>query len=214
MDVADSEIVKAVVGADAAGIDCPLGWPEAFVDMVNAHREGSVPLPAGSASWRQGLRYRRTDLAVQEATGLWPLSVSTDRIGVAAMRAAALLARLDAAGSHVERAGGGPVVEVYPAAALRLWGLPATKYKRAPNQAGLDALVTLLARAAPWLSLGEHEALCRQSDDAFDAVVASLVARASALGLGSSPSPDAHDTATREGWIVLPQGPLSALSGE
>ncbi|WP_281398007.1 hypothetical protein [Actinomadura alba] len=35
------------MNADKAGIDCPLGWPDAFVDFVTAHRAGHVVTPAG-----------------------------------------------------------------------------------------------------------------------------------------------------------------------
>lgn len=42
------------------------------------------------------LSYRLTDLFVRDAAGLWPLSVSTDRIGIVAFRAARLLADLEA----------------------------------------------------------------------------------------------------------------------
>jgi hypothetical protein len=51
-----------------------------------------------------------------------PLSVATNRIGLAATRCAGLLARLAADGRPVDRAGTGVVVEVYPAAALKLAG--------------------------------------------------------------------------------------------
>jgi len=65
------------------------------------------PWPAEKA----GLRYRRTDLWIREETGIVPLSVSTDRIGVPALRIARALAIED-------KAGNGTVVEVYPAAAF------------------------------------------------------------------------------------------------
>ena len=50
--------------------------------------------------------------------------MSTDRIGVAAMRGARLQHLLDAAGVPVDRSGvTGRIVEAYPAAALQAWGL-------------------------------------------------------------------------------------------
>ena len=47
-------------------------------------------------------------------------------------------------------------------------------------------------------------ALCGQSDDCFDALIASLVARAAALDLCESIPLDDRAAATREGWIALP----------
>jgi len=67
----------------------------------------------------RAVRYRRTDLAIwQMMTGGPPLSVSTDKIALPAMRAAAILSRLP---QPVALDGSEIVVEVYPAAALKRW---------------------------------------------------------------------------------------------
>ncbi|GAA3609146.1 DUF429 domain-containing protein [Nonomuraea rosea] len=176
----DGLIVEAVMGATKAGVDCPLGWPDKFVDFVTAHRMGNVEVPEGRTgrAWRRDLALRVTDQVVYEETGLTPLSVPADRIGHAAMRCAAILAELARRGRPVDRRGGGAVVEVYPAACLKRWGLPYRGYKRAANLVELDMLVDRLLAAAPWLELGEYEPLCRASDDATDAVVSALAARA------------------------------------
>jgi hypothetical protein len=75
--------VEAVRQADKAGIDCPLGWPEVFVEFVTAHQRGNVSVPPDlpGRDWRRRLAYRLTDRAVREATGQKPLSVADDRIG-------------------------------------------------------------------------------------------------------------------------------------
>jgi predicted nuclease with RNAse H fold len=210
----DALIVEAVMGADKAGIDCPLGWPDRFVDFVTAHRAGDVQVPAGLAgrAWRRDLALRVTDQVVHEQTGLTPLSVSADRIGHATMRCAALLAELARRGRPVDRRGGGAVVEVYPAACLKRWGLPYRGYKRAANLIELGRLVDRLLEAAPWLGPGAYEPLCRASDDAADAVVSALAARASALGLVTTPAPgEQASAAATEGWIALPTTPLDRL---
>ncbi|WP_433185959.1 DUF429 domain-containing protein [Actinoallomurus sp. CA-150999] len=85
---------------------------------------GGRPSEGRGRDWRRNLALRLTDRVVHDRTGLTPLSVSADRIGHAALRLAALLARLARAGRPVDRSGTGVVVEVYPAASLRLWGLP------------------------------------------------------------------------------------------
>ena len=103
---------------------------------------------------------------------------------------------------------------LYPAASLQRWGLTHHKYKGSDNRAEREGLIAALLRAAPWLELGAYADLCARSDDALDAVVAALTARAAALGLTSTPA-DGHqrDLAQREGWIALPEAPLSALIG-
>ncbi|GII42252.1 DUF429 domain-containing protein [Planotetraspora phitsanulokensis] len=209
----DDLIVEAVKGAAKSGIDCPLGWPDLFVSFVSAHRAGDVAVPAGlGRDWRRDLALRVTDRAVHERTGLRPLSVSADRIAHPAMRCAALLARLAGeTGTVVARDGGGLVVEVYPAASLKEWGLPYRGYKRTENAEALSRVIDVLLAAAPWLSLGDHEAVCRRSDDAADAVVAALTARAAACGLVTAPAPEQAASAATEGWIAVPTASLDAL---
>jgi hypothetical protein len=157
------------------------------------------------------LAYRETDRVTRFVTGLVPLSVATDRIGLAAMRCAGLLARLAAAGCPVDRAGAGVVVEVYPAASLKQWQLTYRGYKGRANAIVRDHLVDRLITAAPWLKLGEHQQTCRESDHALDAVIAALTARAAALAQASTPTPEHADAARTEGWIALPTRTLTDL---
>jgi predicted nuclease with RNAse H fold len=209
----DDLLVAAIERADKAGIDCPLGWPDKFVDFVAAHQADSAVVPEDLAAkeWRHSLAYRITDDVVRDIAGVGPLSVAADRIGLTAMRCASLLARLASDGERVQRAGSGTLVEVYPAASLRLWGLRHREYKRAKGIEALRALAADLLKAAPWLSLGTYSDLCHTSDDAFDALIAALTARAAAIGSVISPTPSQLDAATREGWIALPTCSLTAL---
>lgn len=103
-------------------------------------------------------------------------------------------------------------IEVYPAVALRQWGLAGSSYKGA-NRHALPALVDRLQEHAPWLELGSSEGLCRSSDDAFDALLAALVARAHALDLWHRPTDSQAHRASSEGWIVIPSGTLEELVG-
>lgn len=77
--VGDEQICEAIAGADKAGLDVPLGCPISFPNAIRTHSEHR---PWPKASIRE-LRFRATDLFVQAKTRQWPLSVSTDRIGVA-----------------------------------------------------------------------------------------------------------------------------------
>jgi Protein of unknown function (DUF429) len=194
----DDALLERIAGVDKAGLDVPFGWPEAFVDHVARFHAGG----AWAKTSVVALRYRETDRVVAARTGRWPLSVSTDLIGVPAFRAAALLSRL----GDVDRTGAGRVVEVYPAAALRLWGFTAIGYKRREGRASLTTLLAeLRRRTRGWLDLdGAARRLCGTSDDALDALVAALVARAATLNLCAPPPPEHTARAAREGWVALP----------
>ena len=190
------------------GIDCPLGWPDAFVDYINAHHAQALAVdPYRAPGWRRPLTNRHTDLFVHSTTGIAPLSVAADRIAQAALRLAALLSEL-APNVNQARDGSGDLVEVYPAAALSQWGLPFTGYKTARNRPVLSELVDALLDIVPWLALGSWESACRRSDDAFDALLCALVARAARHGATLSPTGNDAEAARREGWIHLPSGPL------
>jgi predicted nuclease with RNAse H fold len=212
--VSDDQLVGAIRAADKAGLDCPLGWPAKFVSFLVAQQAGHLEPPTAHAegsSWRRELAYRVTDQVVRAEAGLNPLSVSADRIAYAAFRCAALLARLADQGEPVDRGGGGVVIEVYPAAALRQWGLTHRGYKTPGRGVGLGFLVDELASAAPWLNLGSFEQLCRTSHDAFDAVVCAMAARAAALGHIILPDAGQREAALTEGWIALPTCSLDDL---
>lgn len=204
--VSDEVALRMMRAADWSAIDSPFGWPQAFVEAVHAHarREGWP-----EAAPRR-LRFRATDLAVHEATGVWPLSVSSDRIAVPAWRCARLLDRI--AERSLDRLGEDRVVEVYPAGALRMWGLASRGYKRrggAGHRLASDearrALVEELSMKAGWLQTSErNRSLLTGNDDAFDALVCALVARAAALALTTRPEPEQLAAARVEGWIHLP----------
>lgn len=211
---ADDEVILAVLArAGKVGIDCPLGWPGAFVAFVADHQVGHVTIPDGltGQQWRRRLAWRVTDEAVRAETGLIPLSVAADRIGHAAMRCAGLLAQLARQDQPVDRCGDGVVVEVYPAASLKRWGLPHRGYKQSRNAQALQALIDDLLAAAPWLDPGPYESLCRASHDATDAVIAALTARAAQKNLATRPDERQQAAARSEGWIALPTSPLRQL---
>jgi predicted nuclease with RNAse H fold len=212
----DDAVLTALRAADKAGVDCPLGWPEAFVSFVTAHQEGVAhqerAVAGGDRAWRRGLAWRHTDEVVRAAVpGIVPLSVAADRIGHTALRCAFLQARLAAEGRPVDRSGAGPVVEVYPAASLKIWGLPWAGYKRPAQAAARAEILDRLRAEAAWLDLGAFAGRCVRSDHALDAVVAALSARAAACGLATEPSAEQLGAARTEGWIALPTAPLGGL---
>jgi predicted nuclease with RNAse H fold len=210
----DDVILAALADVDKAGVDCPLGWPGPFVAFLAAHDAGHVAVPDDltGQQWRRRLAWRWTDEAVRAQTGMIPLSVAADRIGHAAMRCAGLQAQLASRGRPVDRTGTGVVVEVYPAASLKQWKLPYRGYKQPRNAPALAALTDSLLEAAPWLEPGEYDALLRSSHDALDAVIAALTARAAAQGMTARPDREQEPAARTEGWIALPERPLSLLA--
>ncbi len=153
------------------------------------------------------LAYRDTDRFVTARTGLIPLSVSADRLAHPAMRCAVIQPRSPGprtAGTGRQRPAGrglpGGVPEVLGHAGPRL-----QRTRRRGNAAPRRAAGRAHA-GGPWLDLAGHDEQLAGSDDLFDALIASLTARA--VALGSTLRPDAgHARAARtEGWIHLPVG--------
>jgi hypothetical protein len=129
------------------------------------------------------------------------------------MRCAYLLDRLAARGEPVDRAGSGKVVEAYPAPALSGWGLSAIGYKSKVGVARLPELLSHVEEGLGGIEMTPQQRESAGSDhNCFDAVIASLVARAAALGL-TQPPESAEETrrAVREGWIHVPTNPLAHL---
>lgn len=207
----DEAIMAAAAGADGVGIDCAFGWPAAFVEFISAHADGRMPAvaPVGKDG-RRALAYRRTDAEVQRRTGRWPLSVSTDRLGLTAMRCAVLLDRFARAGEAVDRTGSGRFVEVYPAASLRVWGLLEPRYKVDASVRAV-ALDRVLAAAAPIETTTPQRELMTQSADAFDAFVAALATIAHRRGRTHPVPEHLGEVAAVEGWIALPDGGLAEV---
>jgi predicted nuclease with RNAse H fold len=213
----DDRLIELARSASHIGIDSPLGWPDAFVAAVRDHAAGrrwpGLDAPDAKA-FRRTLSLRATDEAVA-AGGPVPLSVSTDRLGITAMRCAVIVGMLERSGRAVARDGSGEVVEVYPAAALRRWQSAYKGYKAGPAAPGVrEAIVAGLAGRTPWLRFDDADrARCVASDHLLDALVAALVTRAAALGLTERPPPRLVEQARREGWIHVPvPGSLPGLA--
>ncbi|HMJ33917.1 MAG TPA: DUF429 domain-containing protein [Baekduia sp.] len=211
----DEELRQMAHGCAKVAIDAPFGWPDPFVDALVAHRAANAwPAPDDEPPeiFRASLSFRTTDRVTMHTRR--PLSVSTDRLGVTAMRCAHLLHRWSADGETVDRTGRSRFVEVYPAAALVRWGLSPSGYK---GSDGATALATLADQVIDGVDglvlLPEDRELCRTVDDALDSLLAALVGRAATLGLTDGPPPEAAERARTEGWIHLPvRGSLRFLA--
>jgi hypothetical protein len=211
----DDELLDRLADAGWVGIEAPFGWPRPMAAAIHEYaREGRW-----SSLAKADFRYRRADRFVRETMHsetcrkLSPLRVSSDRIALTAWRLAHLREKaFDRSGIRFDRSGADRVLEVYPPAALLLWGFERNGYKGGQGEPGeastlvREALVGAIETQAPWLTWepGAWEA-CIQSDDALDAVLAALIARAGALGLTMQPGPGDAELARSEGWIHLPR---------
>jgi hypothetical protein len=138
--------------------------------------------------------------------------VSSDLIGVAAMRGARLQHLLVAAGVPVDRSGTtGRIGEVYPAAALRHWRLTASGYKGRKNELVCSRLAESLAVRFGTLTETVRELLAGCDDDSLDAVVCAVLARAVLLDCTSGPPLEEQAAARREGWIHIPTADLETI---
>jgi predicted nuclease with RNAse H fold len=195
----DALIEELAPSCDAIAIDAPLGWPTAFAAAIAAHGAG-LPWPGSSTA---ELRLRRTDRLLGEEK-IWPLSVSTDRIGIVAFRAARLLPRLGR-GASPARDGSDGVFEVYPAAALARWRRQHRGYKQLTpvQEAGRTGILAWLAQRFA-LDLNGQEPRLVASSDLLDALICAVLAREAFEGRTEPVPEDDRDAARVEGWIHLP----------
>jgi hypothetical protein len=209
-------LVDGLPAPAKVAIDAPLGWPVDFVRGVGDLAQWPVSIDAE----RRRLERRATDLWVHEVTGKLPLSVTTDRIGYAAMRAAGILAHCATVfGETVDRSGmTGLVCEAYPDPAIRCLGIwpQDARVRESYKGDATDLRKRILGRlthAAPWLELSALQTqACVDSDDCLDALVCALVAHACGRGLTVPPPEELLREARGEGWIHLPQpGALDGL---
>ena len=211
LGVIDQDVLQVAPSLHKLGIDCALGWPVDFVAFLTRYSQASLVGQSfdGGIDWRRRLAHRETDREVRRITGKWPLSVSTDRLGMTALRCAGLLTKLQQSGEQIDRSGVGKVVEIYPAASMRIWQFEIAGYRSSPEIR--QRLIGQLQASAPWLDLADFKPLMATSCDAFDAVIAALAASSAVFGKSTSPSLDQIPTAQVEGWVALPASTLGDL---
>jgi predicted nuclease with RNAse H fold len=216
LGLGDEELVRRLAAADWTGIDAPFGWPAGMVEAVSDY--------AASGRWsgleKDAFRWRRTEVLARETvraeTGkrIWQMSVSTDRLALTARRTAQLREHaFESSGARFDRTGADRVAEVHPTGALHLWGIERGAYKTSNDPGRREAetsaraeLVAGLEAKAPWLGWApDAREACIKSDDALDALLAAMIARAVALDLTFPPPPEDLELARQEGWIHLPQ---------
>jgi predicted nuclease with RNAse H fold len=207
----DQALIAKTHNADKVGIDCAFGWPIKFSQFITKHQDlSNQDLIDGGMDFRRELSFRETDREIKRLTGRWPLSVSTDRLGLTAIRCAGLLSKYQAKGIEIDRSGAKLLVEVYPGATLRNWKLDTTGYRINPETRAI--LLEQLELQAPWLELASLRTRMIESADCFDAVIAALAARAVYQGNYNKPKAEQLDSAKVEGWICLPTDKMATLT--
>ncbi len=179
-------------------LDAPLGWPAPLGDALSPHVAGDY---VGDNP--DGLFRRYTDRAVREHVGKRPLEVGADRIARTAVAALRLLEEVRAvtkqpiplAWSH-DLPGGISAIEVYPAATLSAYELPATGYKKRSQEVvrkqileGLGAHMQLPSDVKP----------LQTNADILDACVCVLAGLDFLAGRAIPPTD--MRLAQKEGWI-------------
>lgn len=199
-------------GAEKIGIDAPFGWPIEYVNAIAAYRDFGIWPVADERT----LRFRATERSL--GAGLSP---SLDNLVWTTLRCARLLdrcARESATG--LDRTGNGRFVEVYPAAALKRWGLSQASSGK-PGGYKKDDRASVARRQGLVADLAmELESVLRLPEDLVsacgknagdhlvDALVSSLSARAMAGGRCDPIPLEARHRSEREGWVRVPIGPL------
>jgi len=201
----DDLIVERAATVDATGIDCPFGWPSPFVETIRRHHDGLAT--AGIDAAPRDLRLRTTDQWIRaNHIPRDPLSVSTDRLGIVALRGIGILERI--AGAGADRSGGAGVYETYPGGSLAKWGLRSTGYK---DPAATDERREIVEALAAHVDLAGTAPQLIANDDDLDAVITAVVTGLAWMGLTTSAPPEHHDVARVEGWIHVPQRPIDSL---
>jgi len=194
----DDILEELSAAAAGVGIDAPLGWPEAFREAVVERTACTWTL-----AYQREVSYRLTDLRIREQTGRWPLSVSTDRIALPAMRAMSLMHRK----GLTDKSGESGWYEVYPAGSLAVWELPSRGYK-ADNATGRERRALILKGLEKRFGALHPEGLRQRlvaTDHLLDALIAGLTAIEAYHGGTVLPSAAEQEQARLEGWIHLPK---------
>ncbi len=178
-------------------LDAPLGWPASLGPALVAHTAGNrIAMEANN------LFRRRTDAYVKEKLDRQSLDVGADRIARTAHSALRLLNDLaERPATQIPLAWepqikGLMAIEVYPAATLAAYGIPARAYKDLNSHPARRAI---LERLENLVALRDVSDLLLRNADALDSVICAL-AGADFLR-GDAQPPDDPTLAAKEGWI-------------
>lgn len=198
----DAQIADLVIqsnqeyGHVLLALDAPLGWPSDLGVTLANHSAGQpLNLPSNK------LFRRETDNFIKKTYAKQPLDVGADRIARTAHSALSLLSNnSEVLGGSIPLAwnhnfSGVAAIEVYPAATLVSYGLPASGYKKVADQSVRQKIISGLQQ---YLSIPNIEPMLHNAD-ALDAVICVLSGKD--FLDGNTFEPVNQETAEKEGWI-------------
>jgi hypothetical protein len=172
-------------------------------ETLRAHRAGQ-PV---SVKDRDALFRRKTDRVVIKEIGKRPLDVGADRIARTAHAALALLERLrEITGQPIPLAwthslqGGLHAIEVYPAATLKVYELPSSRYK-AKNQGEKRKEILCSLEKNHLMKFDADTGPMIANADTLDAVICLLAAADFLCDPDALIQPPDESLAQKEGWI-------------
>ena len=181
-------------------LDAPLGWPCPLAEALNAHSAGARVVQSDA----NALFRRTTDMYIHSKVGKQPLDVGADRIARTAHAALDGLARLRARCEMPiplawtsGQADGASAIEVYPAATLKVHGLPFAGYKDRHGGPGVRA--NILSGLDDVEMSDDCRGCVLGNADGLDAVICTLAA--ADFMSGKAMPPDDAQIAWAEGWI-------------
>ncbi len=197
-------IVQSKNSPTLLALDAPLGWPRSLAEALHLHQAGES-IPGGVEPDRM---FRRcTDNVVADKVKKRSLDVGADHIARTAHAALALLEDLrkrtdqDIPLAWKPKAVSGIcAIEVYPAATLRVHGLPDTGYKKKEHDQERRYILNQLTKKGIQLS-SESRRMCMVHVDALDAVICVLAGVDFLQGEAVAPRDDQLEAAKKEGWI-------------
>ena len=181
-------------------VDAPLGWPRPLAEALGRHSAGARVVQSDA----NVLFRRTTDRYIHSKVGKHPLDVGADRIARTAHAALDGLAQLRAKCDMPiplawtsGQASGVSAIEVYPAATLKVHGLPFAGYK--DGHGGTRARADILSRLQGFEMSDDCHACALSNADGLDAVICALAA--ADFVRGNAMPPDDGQIARAEGWI-------------
>ena len=182
-------------------LDAPLGWPIPLREALEGHSAGNPVENCPNAMFR-----RETDRHIRQYVGKQPLDVGADRIARTAHAALKGLNGLRASIDSPIRLAwnasdltGISVIEVYPAATLKAYGMHYEGFKKKSDPSHRRVREEII-RGIPEIELsGDARSVALDNSDGLDAVVCILAA--TDFVRGEAMKPVRPEVAHREGWI-------------
>lgn len=187
--------------ATLIAMDAPLGWPDALGAGLKPHQAGQSLNGDPNHLFR-----RETDRFVKLTTGKQPLDVGADRIARTAHAALALLDNIrKQTGKYIPLAWTPSitqtsVIEVYPAATLLAYGLPASSYKDSSKEHQITRSEIIDGLEAD-MDLGDCRPALQSNADILDSALCCFAGYD--FLMGNCIPPENLPLAKKEGWIWI-----------